>query len=108
VGSLKPLENLINLRSLDISDTNIDSGLIYLSDKLEGLFCQVEKQTSCQKIKDELKDYALVHDCYDFQTWKKDENWLVIPGSWPKDKLDKDSENLVREEVFRKKKSFLG
>jgi len=68
VGSLRPLENLVNLRSLDISDTNIDSGLIYLSDKLEGLFCQVEKQTSCQKIKDELKDYALTHDCYDFQT----------------------------------------
>jgi len=68
VGSLRPLENLVNLRSLDIGDTNIDGGLIYLSDKLEGLFCQVEKQTSCQKIKDELKDYALVHDCYDFQT----------------------------------------
>jgi hypothetical protein len=68
VGSLKPLKNLVNLRSLDISDTNIDSGLIYLSDKLEGLFCQVEKQTNCQKIKDELKDYSLTCDCYDFQT----------------------------------------
>ncbi|CAH1756741.1 9101_t:CDS:2 [Entrophospora sp. SA101] len=77
VGSLRPLENLVNLQSLDISDTNIDSGLIYLSDKLEGLFCQVEKQTSCQKIKDELKD-----------------------------KLDKGSESLVREEAFRKKEKF--
>jgi len=43
-GSLKFLKNLTNLRSLDISDTNIEDGLIYLSDQLESLFCRVEKK----------------------------------------------------------------
>jgi Leucine-rich repeat (LRR) protein len=64
---LKVLKGLVNLRSLDISDTNISSGLIYLSEKLESLFCQVEKESECQKIKEALKDYDLGNDCYDFQ-----------------------------------------
>jgi Leucine-rich repeat (LRR) protein len=67
IGSLKVLKNLVNLRSLDISNTNIDSGLIYLSDQLESLFCRVEKEVRCQKISEELKEYDLGHDCYDFQ-----------------------------------------
>lgn len=105
-GDLKVLKGLVNLRSLDISDTNIDSGLIYLSEKLESLFCQIEKESECQKIKEALKDYDLGNDCYDFQNWWKDENWLVIPGSWPKDKPGKDSESSVREEALRKKEKF--
>jgi len=107
-GDLRILKDLVNLRSLDISDTNIDSGLVYLSEKLESLFCQVEKESECQKIKEALKDYDLGNDCYDFQNWWKDENWLVIPGSWPKDKPDKDSESSAREEAFRKKEKFFG
>ena len=73
-GDLRVLKDLVNLRSLDISDTNIDSGLIYLSEKLESLFCQIEKESECQKIKEVLKDYDLGNDCYDFQSWRKDEN----------------------------------
>jgi len=102
-GDLRVLKDLANLRSLDISGTNINSGLIYLSEKLESLFCQVEKESECQKIKKALKDYDLGNDCYDFQSWWKDENWLVIPGSWPKDKIDKGTENSVRKETFREK-----
>ncbi|MCE8158878.1 MAG: hypothetical protein I3270_00095 [Candidatus Moeniiplasma glomeromycotorum] len=105
-GDLRVLKDLVNLRSLDISDTNIGGGLIYLSEKLESLFCQVEKESECQKIKEALKDYDLGNDCYDFQSWWKDENWLVIPGSWPKNKVDKVSEISVREEAFRKKEKF--
>ncbi|CAI2196497.1 16216_t:CDS:1, partial [Funneliformis geosporum] len=67
VGSLKVLKNLVNLRSLDISNTNVESGLIYLSDQLESLFCRVEKGVRCQKITEKLKEYDLGHDCYDFQ-----------------------------------------
>jgi len=105
-GDLRVLKDLVNLRSLDISDTNIDGGLIYLSEKLESLFCQIEKESECRKIKEALKDYDLGNDCYDFQGWWKDENWLAIPGSWPKDKIDKDLESSAREENFRKKKKF--
>jgi Leucine-rich repeat (LRR) protein len=66
-GDLELLKDLINLRSLDISDTDVESGLIHLSDQLESLFCRVEKKVRCQKISEELKDYELGHDCYDFQ-----------------------------------------
>jgi len=107
-GDLRVLKDLVNLRSLDISDTNIGSGLIYLSEKLESLFCQVEKASECQKIKETLKDYDLGNDCYDLQNWWKDENWLVIPGSWPKDKVDKNTESSVREVLLNKKKKFFG
>jgi len=107
VGSLKPLKNLVNLRSLDISDTNIDSGLIYLSDKLEGLFCQVEKQTNCQKIKDELKNYHLSHDCHDFQAWRRVEYLLMMPGAWPKDNFDEESVNSLETESPNEEEKFL-
>jgi len=66
-GDLRVLKDLVNLRSLDISDTNIESGLIHLSEKLESLFCQAKREFRCQKIKEELKNYGLGHDCYDFQ-----------------------------------------
>jgi len=66
-GNLKFLKDLVNLRSLDISDTNIESGLIYLPEQLESLFCRAEKEARCQKISEELKNYDLSHDCYDFQ-----------------------------------------
>jgi len=105
-GSLKVLKNLTNLRSLDISDTDIESGLIHLSDHLESLFCRVEKEVRCQKISEELKDYDLDHDCYDFQAWKRDEGWLVIPGSWPKSKTNKESKKLEAESLNKEKKNF--
>jgi len=92
-GDLRVLKDLVSLRSLDISDTNIGGGLIYLSKKLESLFCQVEKESECQKIKEALKDYDLGNDCYDFQSWWKDEKmkrwkdekmkrWKLISNSW--------------------------
>jgi len=105
-GSLKFLKNLTNLRSLDISDTNIEDGLIYLSDQLESLFCRVEKKIRCRKISEELKDYYLGNDCYDFQAWKKDENWLVMPGAWPKNKANKGLKNLKTESLNKERKLF--
>jgi hypothetical protein len=81
VGSLQPLQDLVNLRSLDISDTNIDDGLTYLPKKLKSLFCQAEKKVKCQKIREELKNHHLSHDCYDFQAWRRVEYLLMMPGA---------------------------
>ena len=38
VGGLEPLKNMSKLRELDISDTDIDSGLEYLPKSLNGMF----------------------------------------------------------------------
>ncbi|MCE8167774.1 MAG: hypothetical protein I3275_04040 [Candidatus Moeniiplasma glomeromycotorum] len=102
-GSLKILKNLVNLKSLDISDTNIESGLIHLSNQLESLFCRAEKEVKCQKISEELKDYELGHDCYDFQAWKEEENWLIMPGSWPKNRANKERKFLETEPLNQEK-----
>jgi len=80
-GSLRWLEGLINLQALDISDTNIDSGLNYLPKSVKSLFCRVERKVSCQKIKEELENYHLGHDCYDLAAWRKVENLSAMPGS---------------------------
>jgi len=42
-GSLKPLENLEKLRGLNISDTDIDSGLEYLSESISFIFANEKK-----------------------------------------------------------------
>ncbi|CAG8585647.1 25685_t:CDS:2, partial [Racocetra persica] len=39
IGSLKPLEKMKELRLIDISRTDIDSGLEYLPDNCRGLYC---------------------------------------------------------------------
>lgn len=74
-GSLKALENLLNLESLDISDTDIDDGLENLrGSKLEGIYCQVKERENakCQKIQEELKKYCTGNDCYDFKSWAEE------------------------------------
>ena len=70
-GSLKFLKNLTNLRSLDISDTNIEDGLIYLSDQLESLFCRVEKKVNkelksleSESLNKEKKPFTLINNVY--------------------------------------------
>jgi len=42
-GSLRPLQNLVNLKELNINDTNLDSGLEYLPDSLEKFSCSAYK-----------------------------------------------------------------
>ncbi|CAG8466146.1 31313_t:CDS:10, partial [Racocetra persica] len=56
VGSLKPLEKLTKLRELEISNTDIDSGLEYLPESVKTLKCEVvsdEFQTEKKKEKNE-------------------------------------------------------
>src|SRR5436190_104664 len=45
-GSLEPLKSLTKLRILDISNTDIDSGLEYLPDSLEELYCSTRERSN--------------------------------------------------------------
>jgi Leucine-rich repeat (LRR) protein len=46
VGSLRPLQNLSNLQELDISNTDIDSGLNYLPASLVSIRCFNDRRSS--------------------------------------------------------------
>jgi len=50
-NSCQPLQNLRNLKVLDIRDTDIDGGLEYLSEGLEKLYCN-------DKLARKLENYA--------------------------------------------------
>jgi len=49
-GSLAPLKSLRKLRKLDIANTNIDSGLEYLSDSIESFHCGERKYRSKARV----------------------------------------------------------
>ena len=59
-GNLKQLGELTKLKRLDISNTDIDSGLENLPKSLEELICKSDKRdhSSCQKIERELEPYG--------------------------------------------------
>jgi hypothetical protein len=60
-GSLEPLKNLKNLRLLNISGTDIDSGLEYLADSVSKIGCDgnnLKDEIGCLKIKKELENAA--------------------------------------------------
>jgi Leucine-rich repeat (LRR) protein len=68
-GSLKPLGNMKNLEELDISNTNIDSGLEYLPTGLKMIFCKVKDSSPnarCQIIGKVLSKHNKVH-LYNYQ-----------------------------------------
>ncbi|CAG8770859.1 18029_t:CDS:2 [Racocetra persica] len=48
-GSLKPLKNLNKLEKLDISNTDIDSGLEYLPESLKTFYCE---NVPCEKVRE--------------------------------------------------------
>nr|CAG8454412.1 11750_t:CDS:2 [Entrophospora candida] len=50
-GSLEPLKNLTKLESLDISSTDVDSGLEYLPDSLKVLKCFTDKKPEAKPLK---------------------------------------------------------
>ena len=73
VGSLKPLQTLRNLKNLDISNTNIDSGLEYLPDSLIGIYCYNDKKIASL---DSFLGILTIHDAlkvHNFQIskWRK-------------------------------------
>jgi len=52
VGSLEPLKNLSKLKTLDIGNTDIDSGLEYLPESVEKFWCSADKRpkAKCQAL----------------------------------------------------------
>lgn len=108
-GSLQFLAGLVNLQSLDISDTDITGGLNYLPKNLKSLFCRVEKKVGCQMIKEELKHHHLGHDCYDFPAWRKIENLVNMPGSWYYSAEENSEEGLynLAAELSSQEENFL-
>lgn len=80
-GSLKPLRKLKKLKFIDIHGTNVDSGLEYLPDSLEKIGCNFGdggKYRGYLKIREELKDYFLEGNDYDYQTWKENQPALKL------------------------------
>jgi len=57
IGSLKPLEKMKELRLIDISRTDIDSGLEYLPDNCRGLYCDPDAKKRSAKIANILAKY---------------------------------------------------
>ena len=58
-GSLEPLHKLTKLRVLDISNTDIESGLEYLPDSLEAFYCSTELKP--KSLSQKLIEKLLVH-----------------------------------------------
>jgi hypothetical protein len=76
-GSLKPLKNLTQLETLNISNTNLDSGLEYLPFSLKSFSCPAdkEKDVKVKTLEEELKEYGEVGESEEFihllNEWKK-------------------------------------
>jgi hypothetical protein len=72
-GSLKPLENVNDLKVIDIRITDIDSGIEYLPKNLEEIYCVSEQKSEArvQKIVTQLHGYGK-DGKYDLQAWKED------------------------------------
>jgi Leucine-rich repeat (LRR) protein len=71
-GSLFFLKEINNLKELDISDTDIESGIEYLPENLEKIYCKIEKKgggVGCFHIKNSLEKYCKEKDeLYDFSS----------------------------------------
>jgi hypothetical protein len=68
VGSLEPLKNLTRLEILEISNTDLDSGLEYLPDSLISFDCSADKREDAKvkKLETELRKYGEVREKGEF------------------------------------------
>jgi len=73
VGSLEPLQNLSKLEYLDISNTDIDSGLDYLPESVRVLSCETDKSQN-NKVRAIREDWE-----YFNQDLKKYKNFVNEP-----------------------------
>ncbi|MCE8162852.1 MAG: hypothetical protein I3273_01200 [Candidatus Moeniiplasma glomeromycotorum] len=92
-GSLKALKNLTKLKSLDISGTNIDSGLEYLPESLEKIRINHhdEKNWGAKKIQEQLREYVdLRSGDYLLNPWRENNAQLV-------NKVRAENRNYQRE-----------
>jgi len=68
VGSLEPLKNLTKLATLEISNTDIDSGLEYLPDSLTSFDCSADKREDAKvkELETELRKYGEIREKGEF------------------------------------------
>ncbi|CAG8483154.1 11579_t:CDS:1 [Funneliformis mosseae] len=99
-GSLEPLKTLINLESLSINNTDINSGLEYLPSSVEILRCSA-KERKVKKICEDLSIFAMDDNDvfagrYNLKAWKK--NWILST----KLEKEKDDFHYQLEELNKK------
>jgi Leucine-rich repeat (LRR) protein len=102
-GSLKCLENLSKLKKLDISDTNVDSGLEYLPNSINEFHCYTltNPQAGVGKIYEDLQPFALDvrKGKYDWEKWSStcrkpiEKNEEVFAQEWLDEKYPKNIRN---------------
>ncbi|CAH1755901.1 1415_t:CDS:10 [Entrophospora sp. SA101] len=88
VGSLEPLKNLTNLKILDISNTDVDSGLEYLPESVEEIYCLNEErpESKVSKIRGELEKSSFLFNGNDKYVKKQNaQEWLN--ESFPKNEV---------------------
>jgi len=104
-GSLKPLNDLVKLESLNISNTDIDEGLEYLPDSVRYVYClsseQQLKERGTEKIVDGLKrqGFSLIDE--DEEKYEFDESLLKEFKEIKKSRTSRTEEN--NKIKFRKK-----
>ena len=116
-GSLEPLKNLVKLKILEISNTDIDGGLEHLPSGIEKIVCFTEERPECKsnKIAEEMASYIINEEYqkynfydqyyyYDFQAWRKDNADLIkITDKSPAQKwLDENYPKNGTSKDFRK------
>ncbi|CAB5386182.1 unnamed protein product [Rhizophagus irregularis] len=81
-GSLKPLKSLNKLESLNINNTDIDSGIEYLPDSVKNFRCSIDKRPEAKVkiIYKQLEIFAIdvidtLKGRYNLRAWK--ENWKL-------------------------------
>jgi Leucine-rich repeat (LRR) protein len=72
VGSLQPLQNLSNLQELDISNTDIDSGLNYLPASLVSIHCCNDKRSNLVFSSSSIIIEALKPYNFQISRWRQD------------------------------------
>jgi len=94
--SLEPLKHLTKLEALYISNTDIKSGLEYLPESVQYLYCFHELESQVKIIAQELAPYYNPEeDKYDFPKWR-DENVVKMVPTLPPS-LTSEKENKLTE-----------
>lgn len=101
-GSLEPLKNLKRLKLLDISETDVGSGLEYLSLSLKKIECNSKTGKKCLKIRKELEEATKIEGVTEkligFEEgdtkWSKD--WYRL-APW------RQARDLLGEETFKRR-----
>lgn len=79
-GSLKPLKNLTQLQTLNINNTDIDSGLEYLPFDLENFYCSADEEGNMKvkKLETELKKFDESKNNTEDSDREEDENFMLL------------------------------